>query len=292
MKRKRKTQTPKGSTEAADIPGFDPLNDAYRAWSEVYQRAIPYRDERSMNSKFTLRGVPLPDRLTLHSILKGKRKAMSKGALNAIDGDAHRLQKEAGDGLRRWRELVQNKPPEHRVGGYLDGFALDCVMQERYEKKIHFPPWEEADCERCLKRFHDFRKAAQQFLTFAERELHTTPSKSGAIAVRKRKYRRTPERDCWLLLIWPIVEEYRWTHTDIAIALRCQFWENPKDIEFGSPEAREWEERLRHVMRADRDAVRKRCKRLGLRVSAASHRPKGKRTDFPPMMQLALLVQP
>jgi hypothetical protein len=168
--------------------------------------------------------------------------------------------------------------------------ALEYVTRERELLRLNDIELTEKAHAKCIQRFYDFRGACERYLSFYEIELHPGRSEGARLRRSRLKYRPTPDVDCWLVLIWPVVTEYKWNFADVEFARRLKFHgESPGTFRLGSKAEREWIQTQRAIFRPDHNAIAQRCKRLGLELSESR---RNRSDDVPEMLQLALEIAP
>lgn len=267
------------------------IRSACDEWTETYFRALPYRDERRRNQQVTVAGMPLalPERLQLHSLQHSSRRGPSKRFLNTLERD--------------WLAAVVSKPETTCRDVRIAGFALDALMMECQQNGTYCQPtdYDHERSEYFLKRYLEWSESYGHHLDYAESRFTKSDR---PIGIRVLRHRKRAAEDCWLLLIAPLISEYRWTASDIVAALRCRFTPlavcdvskvcggfTHSGVVTSGVQADWPEELLRQPRRAERDAIRKRCERLVIKLDGRPHRPSGER-DLPEMFRLALKIEP
>lgn len=191
------------------------------------------------------------------------------------------------------RAALQSLPATKHFEAAMTVYAVDCVEDEMMEEGEQLAPerrapWNDG-CEE-LKRFYDYAGSFWDWTMYLQTHVYAVRA-GKALAAERRRLRRDPELDCWLILVWPLVRKYQWTFTDVEIARRMRFDNAPKKLRFGSPGMREWEQRQIKVDRAARKRIKDRGKGLGLLAKAVTGRPKGVRS-IPLMAYLACRIAP
>ncbi len=132
---------------------------------------------------------------------------------------------------------------------------------------------------------------------------------------KKVRLSERADQDLWLILVWPIAQNYRWTYKDVVRAVRLHFdvdalgrpapeataeeWdavfrelsgsEGGTELAGQSPPLNDRQKAALRVSRSDAESVRLRCKRLGLTKLC----PKARDLErVPPFFNLAIQFTP
>ena len=218
----------------------------------------------------------MPDRLSGAAKIFGEA-GIPKKVLNELERSRDTMKREGRNHMLRWLDIVRRMPSRIHHQEAVDGFALECVLEELDATGGVWLPCEEQTCAERVRRFGDFANAYTQYLDFWKADLHRGLTRDKRLTARKVKYRKCVELDCWLILVWPVVIEHQWTYSDVERVRRMRF------------EGREPDE-CERVLRADREKIKQRCERLSLHIATSRGRPRNY-ANPPAMLQLAMQIR-